>query len=228
MKPIKYTISQFNTAFKTEDDCLEYIFKNRIGEHTPCPKCQFIKWYRVKGRKVYSCGKCRYQVHPLAGSIFHKSETPLKFWFFAIYKFANSRNGVSATELQRDIGCTYKTAWRIGQQIRKLMEMNDYKLGGNVEIDEARLKTRPKKDRRSNVVAMVERGGSAKVKAMDFISSSNIVPMINSQVKAGSNVMTDGSVLYSQAKLPNFKHSSVNHSAGEYAGGLLPKCMTES
>jgi len=226
---MKYTIKDFNKAFKTEDDCLEHIFKSRIGENSPCPKCGFRKWYRITGRKVWSCGKCRYQVHPLAGSIFHKSDTPLMSWFFAIYKFANSRNGVAAKELQRDLGVTYKCAWRIGKQVRKLMEMDDYKLGGNVEVDEAEMKVRPKvKGQKTDIVAMVERGGSAKVKAMEYISSSNIIPMIKSEVKQGSNVMTDASRLYSQSKLPNFKHSFVNHSKGEYSLGNVHINTTES
>ena len=110
---MKYTIRDFNKVFKTEIDCLEYVFKYRYGYNYPCPDCGNKTWYKIEGRKVWSCGKCRYQIHPLAGTIFHKSDTPLKLWFFAIYKFANSRNGVSAKELERDLGTTYKTTWRI-------------------------------------------------------------------------------------------------------------------
>jgi len=79
---------------------------------------------------------CGYQLHPLAGTIFHKSDTPLTLWFFAIFLFANSKNGVSAKEIERHLGVTYKTAWRIAKQIRRLLGSGGEPLSGVVEIDE--------------------------------------------------------------------------------------------
>lgn len=94
-----------------------------------------LQYSRVRGRKCYA-NPAGHQIHPLAGSIFEKSSTPLTVWFEAIYLFSVSKNGVSAKELQRHFGVTYKCAWRIGSQIRKLMEQGKNPLLGAVEIDE--------------------------------------------------------------------------------------------
>ncbi|HEV2403163.1 MAG TPA: IS1595 family transposase [Candidatus Saccharimonadales bacterium] len=134
----RYTIEQFNQQYLTEDACLDSIFRNRYGDLEACPNCGVVdaKFYRLKERKAYSCQHCRYQIHPLAGTIFHKSDTPLRSWFFAIYLFGTSKNGVSAKELERHLGVTYKTAWRIAKQIRLLKQQDSNRLSGVIEADE--------------------------------------------------------------------------------------------
>ncbi len=120
---MKYTITEFNKEFPDNEACVEEIFKRRFGDMKKCPNCKKeTNFYRVRTRKSYVCQFCGYQLHPLAGTIFHKSPTPLKLWFYTIFLFSTSKNGVSAKELQRQIGVTYKTAWRMALQIRKLME----------------------------------------------------------------------------------------------------------
>src|SRR3989344_1940941 len=108
----KYTITQFRAEFPNNDICLDYIFNKKYPA---------VKAYRIKGRKDYAdaLGK---QYSPLAGTIFEKSSTQLTLWFYAIYLFAVSKNGVSAKELERQLGVTYKTAWRMAKQIRSLMD----------------------------------------------------------------------------------------------------------
>ncbi len=113
-----YTIKQFHKDFPNNDACLEYIFNARFGRDYTCPQCGKKGFYRVKKRKCYACAWCGYQIHPTSGTIFHKSNTKLTDWFFAIYLMSNSKNGVSATEIQRYLGTTYKTAWRIVNKIR--------------------------------------------------------------------------------------------------------------
>ena len=125
---MNYTIKQFHKDFPNDDACLDYIFKARFGS-VKCPKCGKTKFYRIKTRKCFNCA-CGYQIHPVSGTIFHKSDTKLTDWFFAIYLISNSKNGVSATELQRHLGTTYKTAWRIGSKIRSLMKQDNEKLNG--------------------------------------------------------------------------------------------------
>src|SRR4030042_3917303 len=122
---MKFTINEFNKKYPTDDVCLAELFKARYGYIKVCPKCKKeTKFNRIKARKCYCCQYCGFQLHPVANTIFHKSETPLKNWFYAIYLFSTSKNGVSAMELQRQIGCTYKTAWRMAYQIRLLFEQN--------------------------------------------------------------------------------------------------------
>lgn len=132
---MKYSIKQFEEQFPNDDICLDYIFESKYGKEVPCPECDKGKFYKVKNRKCYACANCSLQVHPLAGSIFHKSPTSLKLWFFAIYLFSASKNGVSAKELERALGVTYKCAWRIAKQIRLLMQEDDKKLDEIVKVN---------------------------------------------------------------------------------------------
>lgn len=117
----KYSIEQFNELFPTDDACLETIFQSRYGSFKVCPLCQReTKFFKVSNRKCYACKHCGYQLHPLANTIFHKSDTPLRIWFYAIFLYTASEGNVSAKELQRRLGVTYKCAWRMTQKIRTL------------------------------------------------------------------------------------------------------------
>jgi hypothetical protein len=118
LKKGKFTIKDFNARYPNDDACLTEIFKNRFGHLE-----DFHKYYKIKKRKCYKHSKTGKEIHPLAGTIFHKSKTPLKLWFFAIFLFSVSKNGVSAKELERQLGVTYKTAWRMAKQIRTLYSL---------------------------------------------------------------------------------------------------------
>ncbi len=222
---MKYTIRDFKKDFPDDEACLAYIFQNRYGSSYACPKCAKVSWHKVSGRKVWACAWCGQQVHPLASTIFHKSDTPLSLWFFAIYKFANSRNGVSAKELERDLGVTYKTAWRMAKQIRSLFDTDGYRLGGNgtiVEVDEAFMsKIQDQAHRRGTpkAIGLVERGGAAKAVAVDNVRKLNTIPLINHEVEKGSQIFTDRAALYRAKNLEGYGHEAVNHSAGEYSFG---------
>src|SRR5258708_5053788 len=112
----------------------------RHGLRHPCDKCLHLStFHRLADRPAYTCAHCGHNVHPCAGTIFQDTRTPLRMWFYAIYLFVTTRHGVSGKELQRQLGVTYKTAYRIGIQIRKLMESADIGglLTGHVEMDEA-------------------------------------------------------------------------------------------
>src|ERR1700683_451792 len=114
------------------------MFKQRYGKIPACPKCGVAKpeYYRVRSKKVFECKDCGFQISPLANTIFHKSETSLKSWFYVIFMFSVSKNGVSAKEVERTLGVTYKTAWRMAKLVRSLMEQSSDPLSGVVEIDE--------------------------------------------------------------------------------------------
>ena len=130
----KYTIKDLNKELADDDACLEYMVNLLYPDGIFCKACDKVtKHYRVTGRKLYAC-RCGAQVAPLAGTIFHKSPTPLRTWTYAIYLMANSRCGISAAHLQRETGVTYKTAWRMFKQIRTLLQ-EDVTLSGTVEAD---------------------------------------------------------------------------------------------
>src|SRR5438067_1897424 len=133
MKTKPMTIRQFFQLFPTDDACLEHLMRTRFGDRHDCPKCgKRAHGYRLKNRKAYVCEYCGNHTYPCAGTPFEKSKTPLQFWFFAMYLFCASRNGVAAKELQRQLGVTYKCAWRMGHEIRKYMGQvdGDDPLGG--------------------------------------------------------------------------------------------------
>lgn len=134
MKKEKFTIKDFNKKYSNDDACLHQIFTSRYGNLENCPECQSkFSFHKISDRKCYACAYCSYQLHPLADTIFHKSSTSLRNWFFTIFLFSASKNGVSAKELQRQLGVTYKCAYRIGQQIRKLFDEDIEQLSNIVE-----------------------------------------------------------------------------------------------
>lgn len=200
------TIHQFKKQFPHEDACLEYIFAFRFPE--------LKHWYRVKGRKCWTNPEGTKQVYPLKGTIFEKSTTNLVSWFHAIYLFSVSKNGVSAMELQRQIGVTYKCAWRMCHQIRLLMGPSGEQLSGIVEVDEAFMGPVKKKQM---VVGMVERGGRLRAQVVSR-EKHHLINTFDENVAVGSTVMSDMSPYYSNLRNKGFKHWSVNHGR-QYVSG---------
>ena len=171
-KHLRYTRTQFDKEFPTDDVCLETIKEQRFpGSVARCEKCGLDrKHYRVRGRTAYACDHCGNHIYPLAGTIFEKSTTSLRTWFQAMYLMGSTRCGISAKQIQRETGVTYKTAWRMFKQIRSLLSETDMRLeGSTIEMDESYFGGRQKRrtghsllDRDSNkscVVGMVERKG---------------------------------------------------------------------
>ena len=139
----KFSVREFFARFPDERACLEHIMVVRFGgTKMDCPTCGTVgaQFHKLRDRRVYACPECQFQIAPTANTILHDTRTPLVSWFYAMYLFCTTRHGVSGKELQRQLGVTYKTGWRIGMQIRKLTENTenfDALLPGHVEIDEA-------------------------------------------------------------------------------------------
>src|ERR1043166_3184564 len=135
------TLREFQHRFPTEDSCLDHLFQVRYAG-TNCPKCdRQLSYSRVKARRAYQCAWCANQLYPTAGTPFDRTRTSLRDWFYVMFLFTTTRNGVAAKFVQREIGVTYKTAWRMCHEIRKYMAAldSDDPLGGpgvTVEIDE--------------------------------------------------------------------------------------------
>ncbi len=133
---MRYTFKQFKTEYPNDQACLVSVLEYHHGD--TCPRCEVVgvKWHPITGRRGFVCSECDSHVYPLANTSFRKSEASLWNWFYAIYLFSVSKNGVSAKELERHLGVTYKAAWRMAKQIRKLMEDDGDLLDGAVEVDE--------------------------------------------------------------------------------------------
>src|SRR5260370_13078032 len=117
-KAQRYTMERFHAEFPDDDTCLEFIKEQRWPNGiTLCGKCKKDrKHHRVTGRTAYACDYCGNHIYPLAGTIFEKSSTPLRIWFEAMHRMAATRCGISAKQIQREMGVTYKTAWRMFRQ----------------------------------------------------------------------------------------------------------------
>lgn len=224
---MRYTHQQFMKDFPDEDTCLDAIFNDRYGDVKQCPNPECFRdttFYRVKGRKCYACMHCGYQLHPLAETIFHKSSTPLTKWFYAVYLFSVSKNGVAAKELERHLGVTYKTAHRMARQIRSLMSETNGKISGTVEADETYIggKTRTSTvyENKTPVLGVVERGGEVRAQVVTGANASTALPFLRASVEENSAIMTDDSRIYNRLKR-EFPHNAVNHSMKEYVRGLV-------
>ena len=133
----KYSTKDFEKDFPDDDACLEWLKQYRWTDGIYCVKCQKVtKHHKIKSRPCYSCDYCGNLVSPTAGTIFHKSATPLRTWFQVMYRMASTRCGISAKQIQRETGVTYKTAWRMCKQIRTLFDEDFKHLKGEVEVDE--------------------------------------------------------------------------------------------
>ncbi len=136
----KMNLLVFQEEFRKEDDCKVWLFKTRWPEGFKCPNCGNDSYTLLETRKLYMCSGCRHQSSLTAGTIFHKSRTPLLKWFWLIFRMATSKTGVSIAEMQRELEIKdYKTIWVMAHKIRKAMADRDtnYKLAGLVEIDES-------------------------------------------------------------------------------------------
>jgi transposase len=237
-RELRYTFQQFDQDFPTDDACLEQIKEQRWPQgKTECVKClKSRKHYRVHGRTAYACETCGNHIYPLAGTIFEKTSTPLRIWFHAMYLMGSTRCGISAKQIQRETGVTYKTAWRMFHQIRKLMGDIEVILGGQnsggVEVDEAYFGGRRKSEsgrmlrgnqgRFTKVLAAVERKGQIVAQVTPTLSMSAANDIVREFVLPKSTIFTDDASVfeaYERLKGYGYEHKRVNHSQKIYVAG---------
>lgn len=220
MKEDRFSINQFNRQFPDDSACLDYIWAQRFPNGATCPKCQKADRYtRVSTRKCFSC-ECGHQVSPCEGTIFHKSSTKLRTWFLAMFYMTASKNGVSACELERLAGVTYKTAWRMGHQIRKLMTQGTGLLTGTVEADETyfggKRRMSCKMSNKTAVAAVVQRGGDVRAVALPMVDSWRVEKLLADNVSPSADLMTDEARHYIRPGKSYASHGTIRHSAKEY------------
>lgn len=199
------TYTRFMELFPSHDACLDYLKDRFHPDGSDCPKCgKKTKFHRIKSRAAYSCQYCGHQVYPTAGTIFHKSTTNLQIWFWAIFLMSSTRCGISAKQLEREIGVSYPTAHRMFKQIRTLLSQeDDPQLEGEVEVDEslgggklragdARRGLRfVQKSHRPTIWAAVERGGRVRSKVVKSRALIDVEGPIYEHVLPASMIFTD-------------------------------------
>lgn len=222
-----YTIIQFRKDYPTDAICLDKLFKMRYGNIEACPGCAVVNptFRRLTTRRAYQCRECYYQIYPTAGTVFEKSTTPLTYWFYAMYLMTVTRNGVSAKELERCLGISYRTAWRMARLIRELMGRNKKdKLFGTVECDETYFGPKiPRKTGRSNekavVFAMIERLGNVVAMKVDNAQKKTLFPIIDKTIDKSAKVMTDEFKTYTNLKDLGYVHKTIMHQLRRYVDG---------
>lgn len=222
----KLTVRQFFARFPDDDACLTHIMEVRYGLRHTCGKCgKDASFHKITGRRAYACSACGDHVYPCAGTVFEDSRTALQSWFYAIYLFVVTRHGVSGKELQRSLGVTYKTAWRMGQQIRILMGKADGFdiLQGHVELDEAYVGGhRPGKRGRGAagktiVMGLKERGGKLATQVIPDVKKATLRGVVLQNVEPGTIVSTDELMSYGLLEGDGYQHGTVKHGAKEWA-----------
>jgi transposase-like protein len=223
------TLREFQQRFPTEDSCLDHLFQVRYGKNFRCPKCgREGRYSRVTGRRSYQCNWCANQVYPTAGTPFDRTRTSLRDWFYVMFLFCTTRNGVAAKRVEREIGVTYKTAWRMCHEIRKYMAIvdGDDRVGGHfhtVEIDETMIggevegKGKGFKGNKTYVVGLLQRGGDIVTRVSPRVTKQALHALVKEHVRNGSTINTDKLASYSGISSYGFRHVTVDHGAGEYA-----------
>ncbi|MDX8404291.1 MAG: IS1595 family transposase [Mariprofundaceae bacterium] len=226
-----FTVQDFFKRFPDDESCLNHLMLTRFGESLDCPKCgKHGKFSKIRKIPAYQCSWCAHQIHPMVGTPFAKSRTSLQKWFYAMYLFTTSRNGVAAKELQRQLGVTYKCAWRMANEIRKYMGEVDGKppLTGHVEIDETYIGGKRRKEAgftgrgakgKTVVMGILERGGEIFTKVVPNASRKSLLPHILENVPTSTRISTDEWQSYKVLPKLGYDHNTVEHSAKEYARG---------
>lgn len=231
----KYSIKNLKVDFPNDEACLNHLFDKLHSRKCSCGG-EYHQLFKtgdkgqIIGRRQFQCSKCRYQIAPTAGTMFEKSVTPLTSWFHAIFIFSNAKSGISAKEMERQLGVTYKTAWRILSLIRKSLKQNNTKLKGVVEMDEGHFGGKGNagennKDlgkvmkKKSAVIAAMQRGGEMKAKVIPNIGAGYVWGFMNENIDPqGTELMTDSASRY-KGVATGYSHFMVNHSQLEFVRG---------
>lgn len=237
----QYSLMEFIREFPDDDACLNWLWQERYstdGKHADCPKCKRehvpFKHYRTKQRRqTWTCTKCGHHVQPTAGTIFEGSSTSLHLWFYAIHLMTSTRCGISAKQLERELGVTYKTAWRMFNRIRTelMSDVGDGPLSGDVEIDETSVDGRPRvhmdpsgaaqlRERsRATVLGMVERGGRVRLRVIPSRRGHALRQTMRDSIASISRIYTDDWPAYRPVGREFASHNTVPHSARIYVAG---------
>jgi transposase-like protein len=239
------SLLEFAREFPDDESCLVWLWRERFapdGEHAHCPRCDaervFKRYDTAQKRPCWFCRTCGYRIHPMKGTIYERSSTSLQLWFYALYIMASTRCGISAKQLERELGVNYKTAWRMFNKIRnELMIQDDSPLSGEVEADETFVGGKPRQSERNAlyrqgivakrgrnyrkhviVFGAVERRGRVIAKVIPNSGGPLLRETVSTHVLPNSMLFTDdyGGYLTLGGK---YRHRRIKHSARIYVDG---------
>jgi transposase-like protein len=241
----QYSLMEFMKEYPNDEACLEFLWRSRYapdGTHAECPACEQVREFRryehAQQRQAWTCVGCGKHLAPTAGTIFHKSSTSLHLWFYAMYLMASTRCGISAKQLERELGVTYKTAWRMAHLIRThLMAADSGPFEGTtpIEMDETYIggKRRPwhgvkaagrpgEKDRTMTpVFGMVQRKGRVVAVPVRSVKGATLLPHVIERVLPASTIYTDEFRVYDALSNTSkgYTHDRVRHAERVYVSG---------
>jgi len=232
----RYSRMEFMRQYPDDAACLEALWRKRYsadGEHAHCPKCAdertFKRYETAQQRQSWTCTMCGHHLHPTAGTIFEKSSTSLQLWYYAMYLMASTRCGISAKQLERELGVTYKTAWRMAHLIRRdLMKQDETPMSGPVEMDETYVGGKRRNTPRGRpgpgshkvpVFGVVQRGGRLMAITVPNVKKVTLMPHVERRVIPASTIYTDELKSYNGLEARGYRHRRINHSEQVFVSG---------
>jgi len=230
------TIVEFHRTFATEDACVDYLARSRWPEGFRCPACGSAHVYLLRGRRLWQCQVCRRQTSVTAGTVLHRTRQPLSRWFHAAYLLGTMTPGVSALQLQRQLGSpSYGSTWSMLHRLRRAMQKPALdRLAGAVEVDETYVGAARRGGKRGRgaadkvlVAGAVEvRGrGSGRIRlaAIPEAAKSILGHFVRANVEPGSRVFTDGWRSYALLDELGYDHEPEKTADNRNPGGILPR-----
>lgn len=219
--PYPKSIMEFQRTFQTERDCINYLFKSRWPNGFACPVCGDREFYYDAKRVVFTCKRNRHQTYLTANTVMHRSKQPLLLWFWAAYIMTTETPGVSALQLQRQLGLKrYEPAYNMLQKFRASMVNHDRsKIGGTVEVDETYIGgattggKRGRGTKKAIVVGAVERKGKfmgrIRLRKVSDVTENSLLKFIEDVVEPGSDIETDGFSSYKKLSRHGYNHRPI-------------------
>ena len=223
------SLLEFNQRFPSQKECIEHLFNLRWPNGFICPRCNSPKYGFHSGRFLYQCKDCRYQASLTAGSVMHKTRTPLMVWFWTIFMVACDKRGHSALSISKELKISYWIAWTLLQKIRRAMAEQDrrYKLKGIVELDDAywgdkdKGKKRGRGTTKSKVLVAVstdtqkEHAGFVKMEVVKKLNQDTVSKFVRENIEPGSKIQTDDLNIYNALADLGVEHEQYPLVSGE-------------
>lgn len=223
------SLFEFHQRFPTQKECFEHLFNLRWPGGFICPRCNSQKYGFHSNRFLYQCKDCRYQVSLTAGSIMHKTRTPLMVWFWTIFLVACDKRGHSALSISKELKISYWVAWTLLQKIRRAMAEQDrrYGLKGIVELDDAyfggteEVAKRGRGTTQSKVLVAVstdvekKHAGFVKMKVTQKLDKQTVNKFVEENIEPGSKIQTDDLAIYNSLTDLGVKHEQYPIVSGE-------------